>query len=384
MCGKTIDAARPGLAPVSPRDRSRVATSAAEEPHCRAGPLPPRDFSLWSRPPHPPGSRRGFSVEPGCTQPLSRRSDSSGGWAGGGPARAGTGEEGCAQRGRGTMYGGARGRRLPGRRDSCRGGRDSADPCLKCAPQDLLVSPAGEGTLAADTSPLLPGARGHWYLGQPRGGRGRTAPPHPGLVGGVTSWSSRKAISIIVITLLSPDRCSVFRRTEEAPGKGRGSPPQCNAETHWQGLPGSCSPPHASPAEGPLSRRGGAAPARAGCLSRCSKYRAGGGGRTIRAPGGARGVKTLHMGGRTLLSARAAVGQGEQRVGRAAVQRLDTESPSSAGVSERLSCPPQLSGHLPRLAAPAGTAGACPRSSGNAQALSEHRQPPAAGAGTAA
>lgn len=57
---------------------------------------------------------------------------------------------------------------------------------------------------------------------------------------------------------------------------------------------------------------------------------------------------------------------------------------SSAGVNERLSCPPQLSGHLPRLAAPAGTAGACPRSSGNAQALSEHRQPPATGAGTAA
>lgn len=156
MCGKTIDAARPGLAPVSPRDRSRVATSAAEEPHCRAGPLPPRDFSLWSRPPHPPGSRRGFNAEPGCTQPLSRRSDSSGGWAGGGPARAVTGEEGCAQRGRGTMYGGARGRRLPGRRDSCRGGRDSADPCLKCAPQDLLVSPAGEGTPAAPSRSLGP------------------------------------------------------------------------------------------------------------------------------------------------------------------------------------------------------------------------------------
>lgn len=52
--------------PLPPLHRSRVATSAAVGPHCRAGPLPPREFPPLPAPRQPPRVAGGGSAPAGC------------------------------------------------------------------------------------------------------------------------------------------------------------------------------------------------------------------------------------------------------------------------------------------------------------------------------
>lgn len=197
-----------GAAPAAPPlHRSRVATSAAVGPHCRAGPLPTREFP----PPPPPAAAAAAAPErcPGV---------SAGGWRG---FRTGARER-CAAALIATEGSSPRLPQLLGRGGSAGGGTRRRSP--------------GQGTSGT--------------CQQPRGTCERLpCSALPGRGGGETPRSERKPRA-------SPPSPPHSSRAGAAPGKG-GSPPRCR-----RGAAGSCAPPMHHPPRSSVT----AAPARSGCL----------------------------------------------------------------------------------------------------------------------